>query len=131
MQLPRGGWAGATVCISDETDLGCSCVLAAAFRRAAFAVRQAAQHVLLIVPCDASYQPSIDAASKSKSLLAALLPGAGAIDATFNGRIQFFDPGGNWSGVACPHCGECVDGWADAMLDAAEESFGNLDVTAP
>jgi hypothetical protein len=51
------------------------------------------------------------------------------IRAEYKDAIVFFDPGGNWSGVACPRCNADAEAWWGDAMDAAHRcGFEDLDV---
>jgi hypothetical protein len=86
---------------------------------------------LQFVPADPAYQPSRQAAEDARILLTAFVPGAQSVLASFKKSVEFFHPGGNWSGVECPACGADAESWwEDAMEVASRDDFSNLLVTA-
>jgi hypothetical protein len=87
---------------------------------------------LQFVPSDASFQPSLQAAEKAKLLLGSFVPQATEIDFAFKDAVEFFHPGGNWSGVRCPTCGSDLEGWWSTAMDSSfKTGFSNLDTTVP
>lgn len=45
-------------------------------------------------------------------------------------RVMFFDPGDNWEGVHCPHCGAEVERWWVDAIDKADKALGFHDLIA-
>ncbi len=46
--------------------------------------------------------------------------------------VHFVDPGANFEGVFCPHCGsEVTEWWSAAMKRAAATEFSDLSATVP
>ena len=84
---------------------------------------------LRFIPTDPQYLPSPQAADNARKLLAALTPHADAVTAKFKESVEFFDPGGNWSGVCCHICGADAEPWWQAAMDRAWD-FSNLTVIA-
>lgn len=89
-------------------------------------------HLLRYVPAAPFWQPSPEDAERAAALLRSVLPEADAITASFEERIVLYDPGANWSGVACHACGADAEPWfaeaVEAVLAAGSDS---LDVAAP
>ena len=84
------------------------------------------------VPVDPEAQPTREAADKAIELLSSFAPEADEVSAKFAETIEFFHPGGNWSGVECPSCGvDAASWWNDAMDRASQDSFRDLSVTTP
>ena len=87
---------------------------------------------LQLVPIDPQFQPSAGAAERSRQLLASFAPESESVTVSFKDCIEFFHPGGNWSGVECPSCGaDAEPWWEDAMSHSAETQFASLFVTTP
>jgi hypothetical protein len=86
---------------------------------------------LRFVPADPQYLPSPEAANNARNLLAAFTQHADAVTAKFKESVEFFDPGGNWSGVCCHICGADAEPWWQAVMDTAWDThFSNLTVIA-
>jgi hypothetical protein len=63
--------------------------------------------------------------------LATFVRRADAVSSEFKPTVEFFDPGGNWSGVRCPACGADAEAWWLSAMDAAsEKQFADLNTTA-
>lgn len=89
-------------------------------------------HWLLFIPEDPHAQPARDAADRALALLRTLAPRADKITSEYFDAVQFFDCGGNFESVHCPHCGTDAEPWWGAAMDAAgRNSFADLLVTAP
>lgn len=87
---------------------------------------------LRYVPVNPKFQPQPASAASAEALLSGYFPEAEEISAEFLADVEFIDAGSNWSGVFCPLCGEDVEQWwDDAMDEAAESRFENLDVCTP
>lgn len=87
---------------------------------------------LKFVPEEPGFQPSREAADAAVGLLNACLPNAEEITAEYFEQVQFIDPGGNWSGVQCPNCSTDIEEWwQDAMSEAVESDFEQLEAVAP
>jgi hypothetical protein len=85
--------------------------------------------LLELVPVVPTFQPGPEAAARAERLLRALLPHAESVRAEFKPSVVFVDPGGNWSGVACPLCGADVESWWGESMQAARQSnFEQLDI---
>jgi hypothetical protein len=75
--------------------------------------------VLYLIPERPTLVPEKHAQQRAIAALRALLPHAERIEAVTHERIGFVDPGGNFEGVFCPHCGsEITDNWRD-WIDSA------------
>jgi len=86
---------------------------------------------LRFAPVDPQYLPSLEAANRARKLLAALTPHADTVTAKFKESVEFFDPGGNWSGVCYHICGADAEPWRQAAMDTAWDThFSNLTVIA-
>lgn len=82
---------------------------------------------LQLIPVDPSFRPEVPAASQARELLASVLPEAEEVSASFRESVEFFDAGGNWSGVMCPVCGaDAEPWWAEAMDRAHRSGFSDL-----
>jgi hypothetical protein len=87
---------------------------------------------LQFIPTDPEFQPSTDSAETARRLLASFVPEADEVNAEFKPYLEFFHPGGNWSGVKCPACATDLEAWwNDAMATASETAFRDLSVTTP
>jgi hypothetical protein len=87
---------------------------------------------LQYIPKSPTFRPSEAADGKARTLISAFLPGADSVESTFHGKVTFFHPGGNWSGVQCPACGtDAEPWWGEAMEAAADSSFSSLECVAP
>lgn len=87
---------------------------------------------LQFVPADPLYQPETHRAEAAKTLLMSFVPNSQKTSFDFKESVEFFDPGGNWSGVACPACGADLESWwADAMDVAAASGFRRLQTDVP
>src|SRR5262245_21401254 len=85
---------------------------------------------LQFIPSDPRYQPTREAASRARALLASFTPRADEINAEFKTAIEFFHPGGNWSGVKCPVCrADAEELWQSAMDLASIAGFADLNTT--
>ncbi|MBK6688347.1 MAG: hypothetical protein IPG45_27985 [Deltaproteobacteria bacterium] len=63
--------------------------------------------------------------------MASLLPEADEVSASFKESVEFFEGGGNWSGVMCPVCGADAEGWWNPAMDRAHAGgFSDLMATA-
>jgi hypothetical protein len=76
---------------------------------------------LQLVPTDPHFRPTPDRSESARKLLASFVPQADEVLAEEKEAVEFFHPGGNWSGVECPACGADIEDWWQEMLDAAEE----------
>lgn len=87
---------------------------------------------LQLVPADPQFLPSPEAAERARTLLASFAPDSESITAEFKEHVEFFHPGGNWSGVECPSCGANAEPWwEDAMRRSEQSHFEDLTVTTP
>jgi len=87
---------------------------------------------LQFIPDDPNFQPSAEAAKDAEEMLASFVPDAESVHATFHQSIEFFHPGGNWSGVACPACASDIEAWwQDAMQTSGKSRFQDLMVSTP
>jgi hypothetical protein len=87
---------------------------------------------LQFIPTDPQYQPTTEMAERARGLMAIFVPEADAVSAEFKSSIEFFHPGGNWSGVKCPICGtDAEEWWGPAMKTASMKQFNDLGITAP
>ncbi|WP_431222890.1 hypothetical protein ACQ86O_22260 [Serratia sp. L9] len=87
---------------------------------------------LRFVPEEPSFTPTAAAAELARNLFAEFLPESEKVSAIFTDSIEFIDAGGNWSGVACPHCAKnAEDWWADAVDKSCEGAFQDLLVVTP
>jgi hypothetical protein len=87
---------------------------------------------LQFIPTDPNFQPSLESAERARALLATYLPRAQDVRASFKDAVEFFHPGGNWSGVECPACGADAEPWWQlAMAQASQTGFASLNVQAP
>ncbi len=87
---------------------------------------------LQFIPADPWQRPSPEAAARARALLASFAPAADAVDVAFKNEVEFFAPGENWSGVACPACGaDLEDWWNEAMNTAYGNAFEDLAVATP
>lgn len=83
--------------------------------------------ILRYVPVDPLWQPTPEGASEAAALLRSIAPKADDVQANFEDKVIFYDPGENWSGVECPTCGNDVEEWwSDAMDTAFAGEFQNL-----
>lgn len=65
-------------------------------------------------------------------MLVTFAPMADKVNAVFEDSIVFFDPGGNWSGVACQACGKDAKAWWQKAMSASfEGAYENLGLAAP
>jgi hypothetical protein len=86
---------------------------------------------LQFIPADPGFQPCPESAEQARSLLAMYAPMADEVRASFKESIEFFHPGGNWSGVRCPACGADAESWwTEAMKQSSENKFANLFIGA-
>lgn len=100
--------------------------------RATSLERDMSDQVLLLIPSDPTYRPAVDDANRACDLLQSFLPKADEVTVAFKDGVEFFDPGENWSGVACAACGADAEAWwFDAMDAASQAQFNDLMVTAP
>ena len=85
------------------------------------------------VPIDMDWQPSRDIAEAAVALLWSMSPDTEEINAEFSDRLQFRDPGGNWSGVRCSACDtELSNDWFRcAMIRWYETQSEDLSVVTP
>jgi hypothetical protein len=87
---------------------------------------------LRFVPSDPAARPTEEAADRAVRLLRKFAPNSDRISAEFKEKIEFFDPGANWSGVKCPACGADAEPWlAEKMSVAFRTSFTQLELTTP
>lgn len=87
---------------------------------------------LCFVPTDPWFRPTQASAESARQLLCSLLPKAEEVTARFFENPQFIDPGANWSGVLCSHCGADAEVWWESAVSiAAEAGFRSLDTVAP
>lgn len=91
------------------------------------AVKNMSDNWLQLVPSDPHFCPSPERAESARKLLASFLPQSDQVLAEEKDAVEFFHPGGNWSGVECPVCGTDIEDWWEEVLDVAqEEGFENL-----
>ena len=84
------------------------------------------------MPTSPTARPTHEAADRAVQLLRTFAPRADYVSAQFKDKIEFFDPGANFSAVRCPGCGaDAEPWWTQAMNLAYETSFTQLDVTTP
>jgi hypothetical protein len=82
---------------------------------------------LQLIPNDPLFRPTPENAEHARRLLASFVPDADEVSSELKPGIEFFDPGGNWSGVECPVCGvDAEEWWAEAMDSAHAGGFSNL-----
>ena len=87
---------------------------------------------LQFIPAEPNFRPSADAAERARELLVMFVPDSDEVSAKFEEAITFFDPGANWSGVACPTCGSDVETWwQEAMTASYKDGFRDLGVLTP
>jgi hypothetical protein len=87
---------------------------------------------LQFIPTEPQYQPTTEMAERARALMATFVPKADAVSAEFKSSIEFFHPGGNWSGVKCPICGTDAEGWWGPAVSAASmKQFIDLAITTP
>lgn len=86
---------------------------------------------LQLIPSDPLFRPSPELAESVRQLFASFVPQADEVSAEMTGKVQFFDPGSNWSGVQCPVCGvDAESWWEEAMNSAAAGGFTSLGCVA-
>ena len=88
--------------------------------------------LLRFVPVHPDFAPTQDDVAAAQALLREMA-GGGRIEAAsrFLDGIEFIDCGGNFSGVDCSACGAGADDWwSDAVSEAFETRFANLDLRA-
>lgn len=87
---------------------------------------------LKFIPQDPNFRPRAEAAANASRLVKSWFPNADAVDSKFTANVEFVDAGGNWSGVQCPRClSDIEEWWPDAMSEAAESAFKQLQATTP
>jgi hypothetical protein len=66
-------------------------------------------------------------------LFQSFVPQADSVDARTTETVEFIDQGGNFERVVCPACSAeiPIGWWQDAMDEAYEGHFENLEVTTP
>lgn len=88
--------------------------------------------ILRYVPVDPVWQPTLEAANKAAALLKSISIQYDDVQANFEDKVVFYDPGESWSGVECPACGvDAEEWWSEAMDTAFANDFSNLMVEAP
>ena len=86
---------------------------------------------LQFIPAVPEFRPTPEDAERARLLLASFVPRADKVSVTFPDHIEFFHPGGNWSGVECPACGADAEPWWNLAVGVASEGrFVNLEVRA-
>jgi hypothetical protein len=86
---------------------------------------------LQFVPSNPYFLPTPESAEQARALLATYVPMANEVNASFKDSVQFFHPGGNWSGVECPACGADAEPWWPQAMDRAwQNQFADLFVDA-
>ena len=74
----------------------------------------------------------MEAAEHAKELLRGYVPDAWKVTASFKSAVEFFHPGGNWSGVECNVCGANVEEWwSEAMDVVSKTGFSLLQASCP
>ena len=87
---------------------------------------------LQFIPADPAWSPTVEAAKRAEALLAAWTPEADSVEHQFKTAMEFFAPGENWSGVACPACAADLEAWWNEAMNAAfARDFSDLTVTTP
>jgi hypothetical protein len=82
---------------------------------------------LQLIPTDPSYQPTHEAASRARALLARFTPRADEVNMELKSSTVFFHPGGNWSGVKCHVCGADAEQWWQSAMDlSSKANFADL-----
>ena len=79
------------------------------------ALKNMSDNWLQLVPTDPLFRPRPEQAQRARELLASFVPGAVEVSAEAKDRIEFVDPGSNWSGVECPACGADAEGRGDGF----------------
>jgi hypothetical protein len=79
--------------------------------------------VILIIPRDPTYVPTLQVQRRIVELLAQWAPGAEHITAETSEEIRFFDCGENFQRIGCPKCTAEIDleWWHGRMNDDAQE----------
>lgn len=85
-----------------------------------------------VIPTDPSFVPVSADAELARRLVALMFPQAQSVEAMVFDEIRFVDYGENIEEILCPACGADLESWwDDAVSDAAEVKFRNLDVVMP
>ena len=81
---------------------------------------------IVVVPQEANHIPSPEQVETAVAVLRHLLPDAETIDVVEDEQIQFFDCGGNFEAVFCPHCKAelDMDWWGETMSADFDEETG-------
>jgi hypothetical protein len=90
-------------------------------------------NLLIFIPTDPQYVPSVEAQQQACTYLEAVVPGADEVSAYEPPDVEFVATGGNWQGVFCPSCGMDLQmsWWVNAMDKASETGFDDLAVCLP
>jgi hypothetical protein len=88
---------------------------------------------LRFIPTEPAFVPDPAAAEQARRRLAALVPNADEVTATYTDQVQFVDQGANFDRVSCPRCRTTlgIDWWHEAMDASFEAAFERLDVRVP
>ncbi len=86
-------------------------------------------HWIAIVPKDPHFLPDPNAREAALELFRDIAPDADEIDIEISEVIRFFDCGGNFERVICPHCQQEIstEWWQDAMGDDYDGTGFRLD----
>lgn len=89
--------------------------------------------VISIIPTDPQWAPGEPEAAAARAVVAAIYPGAGAVDATVDDDPVFVDQGENFESVHCPHCAArmTIGWWHERMDEAWTSRCRVLDVRMP
>jgi hypothetical protein len=85
---------------------------------------------LQFIPTDPYFQPSVEAAEDARELLATFVPDSEEVTVDPKETVEFFHPGGNWSGVNCPGCDADLEEWCAFIEGQLREALltGQLDM---
>lgn len=87
---------------------------------------------IVLVPHDAEWTPTAEAAQRCIEMLLRFFPRADQVTPRFESSVSFFGADCDLEGVSCPNCGhDAQNWWIKAMNKAWETRFADLSVTTP
>ncbi len=85
-----------------------------------------------IIACEPDFEPVREVGENVVELLKGSIS-ADSVEIKYHGQISFIDCGGNLESITCPCCGAELssDWWGEAMEQAAQSEFENLETIVP
>lgn len=80
---------------------------------------------IVLIPQDPQYLPTPAQQESASRRLREFLSEADEIKVSVSPTVQYFDCGGNFESVACPHCGTHLDDgwWPETMSEDYDDGF--------